>query len=369
MFCAQCSTSLARDPHTLLWSSSAASNIWCNGCTTGAFVAGIRKRLVGIYAEHNPRKLDDVDALLNEWTGEEDKLLANVEAKYGLNTPLELIRAEIFMFYTLSNPRKLADIDDLLIQWTGEEEQLRRNVAAKYQRERHEAVEAIREHLQFLYSKHCPQKVGSIDELLEQWTDKEGQLVAKVQEQFKDPAQTYTVASVVPPPPPPPPPQDEAHHAVVRDQDQECVADTSTSADVGTDEQAQPQSQPEPEPEPERDVGLVPEPEPELELQPDVAAAALRAALRAAALGKNAAFRQRQEATSEIPSTSDSDLSDSEWGLEGAYREGASKGPALLRAQDLLVRGQALLMRRSRIEHFGAVTVGEFGPDWDVIAR
>ena len=46
------------------WSTSAAANIWCNPCTTREFVAGIRRRLVGIYAEHNPRKLDDVDALL-----------------------------------------------------------------------------------------------------------------------------------------------------------------------------------------------------------------------------------------------------------------------------------------------------------------
>eukprot|EP01046_Picozoa_sp_COSAG06_P072680 COSAG06_NODE_21377_length_759_cov_0.996970_1_plen_152_part_10 len=72
MFCAKCSTSLAHDTHTLLWSTSAASNIWCNPCTTREFVAGIRRRLVGIYAEHNPRKLDDVDALLEEWIGEED---------------------------------------------------------------------------------------------------------------------------------------------------------------------------------------------------------------------------------------------------------------------------------------------------------
>eukprot|EP01043_Picozoa_sp_COSAG02_P012919 COSAG02_NODE_509_length_20882_cov_71.811914_5_plen_467_part_00 len=404
MFCAQCSTSLARDSHTLLWCTGAASNIWCNACTTSAFITGIRKRLVGIYAEHNPRKLDDVDALLEEWAGEEDKLLANVEAKYGLTTPLELIRAEIFMFYTLSNPRKLADIDDLLMQWTGEEEQLRRNVAAKYQRERHDAVQAIREHLQTIYSKHCPEKVGSIDELLEQWVDKEGQLVAKVQEKYRDPKEAYTVPSLVPPA------QEEAHHAVAEPDaspDQEKERYAHASADDQAQEQEQQQEQepkppesklePEPEPEPvlelelapdlepapERDLELEPEPEPERELdpnpgmglQPDVADAALRAALRAAALGNGDAFRQRQEAAFEIPSTSDSELSDSEWPPvsipEGVDRapNWASKGLALLQAQDLLARGQALLLQRSRIEHFGSATVGEFGPDWDIIAR
>lgn len=34
------------------------------------------------HSDHNPRKLDDIPALLLEWEGEEDVLLANVEAKY-----------------------------------------------------------------------------------------------------------------------------------------------------------------------------------------------------------------------------------------------------------------------------------------------
>ena len=31
--------------------------------------------------EHNPRKLEDVDQLLEEWHGEEDKLLEHIQDK------------------------------------------------------------------------------------------------------------------------------------------------------------------------------------------------------------------------------------------------------------------------------------------------
>lgn len=42
----------------------------------------IRTQIVDIYAKHNRSKLDDVDALLYEWKGEEDVLLWNVQQKY-----------------------------------------------------------------------------------------------------------------------------------------------------------------------------------------------------------------------------------------------------------------------------------------------
>ena len=35
-----------------------------------------------IYRQHNPRKLGDVDGLMDEWAGEERLLLAKIKAKY-----------------------------------------------------------------------------------------------------------------------------------------------------------------------------------------------------------------------------------------------------------------------------------------------
>ena len=42
----------------------------------------IRELIVHIYRQHNPRKLDDVDGLMDEWAGEERLLLAKIKAKY-----------------------------------------------------------------------------------------------------------------------------------------------------------------------------------------------------------------------------------------------------------------------------------------------
>ena len=157
-FCARCSVSLRRSTETLLWGANSA-NIWCTACTTREFVQNIRQRLCSIYAEHNPRKLDDVDGLLGEWLGEEDALLANVEKKYGMDGRLEVIRAEVFQIYTQCNPRKLVDIDELLVQGQGEEEQLLVNIRRKLKKELLDAVDAIRRQLLALYTEHSPQEV------------------------------------------------------------------------------------------------------------------------------------------------------------------------------------------------------------------
>lgn len=42
----------------------------------------MREKILAIYIRHRPRKVDDVDALLEEWAGEEDLLLARIHAKY-----------------------------------------------------------------------------------------------------------------------------------------------------------------------------------------------------------------------------------------------------------------------------------------------
>jgi hypothetical protein len=41
-----------------------------------------RAQLEAIYREHNPRKLHDIDSLLQEWSGREDALLAALGTKY-----------------------------------------------------------------------------------------------------------------------------------------------------------------------------------------------------------------------------------------------------------------------------------------------
>lgn len=49
-----------------------------------------REELVGIFMEHNPRKVSEVDMMLKEWGGKEAELLAAVKRKYlhGLQVPI-----------------------------------------------------------------------------------------------------------------------------------------------------------------------------------------------------------------------------------------------------------------------------------------
>jgi hypothetical protein len=43
----------------------------------------VRERIMHVYRQHNPRKVADIDGLLDEWQGEERLLLAKIEHKYG----------------------------------------------------------------------------------------------------------------------------------------------------------------------------------------------------------------------------------------------------------------------------------------------
>jgi hypothetical protein len=47
----------------------------------------IREHMIEIYTQANPRKLKDVDALLEEWRGEERRLLNLIREKYGIHDP------------------------------------------------------------------------------------------------------------------------------------------------------------------------------------------------------------------------------------------------------------------------------------------
>ena len=42
----------------------------------------IRSQIIDIYLKHNPKKIDDVDQLIEEWKGQEDVLLWNIQQKY-----------------------------------------------------------------------------------------------------------------------------------------------------------------------------------------------------------------------------------------------------------------------------------------------
>ena len=50
-------------------------------------LAEAREWMVQVYSSHNPRKLKDVDVLLAEWIGEEERLLQTIAKKYRPEEP------------------------------------------------------------------------------------------------------------------------------------------------------------------------------------------------------------------------------------------------------------------------------------------
>ena len=57
----------------------------------------IRTQIVNIYAVHNPEKLEMIDALLGEWRGEEEELLANIKEKCVRETARPPLRSDPFL--------------------------------------------------------------------------------------------------------------------------------------------------------------------------------------------------------------------------------------------------------------------------------
>ena len=122
----------------------------------------IRWQMETIYREHNARKLTDVDALLNEWQGEEAALLANIQDKYQADAGERArhageVRHQLVAIYSEHNPAKLGDVDGLVAEWAGQEELLLAKVQAKYL-----GGDDIRSQIVAIYTEHCPRKLGGM---------------------------------------------------------------------------------------------------------------------------------------------------------------------------------------------------------------
>ena len=113
-----------------------------------------------IYREHNARKLTDVDGLLHEWQGDEAALLANIQDKYQADAGERArhaseVRRQLLAIYSEHNPAKLGDVDGLVAEWAGQEELLLAKVQAKYL-----GGDDIRSQIVAIYTEHCPRKLG-----------------------------------------------------------------------------------------------------------------------------------------------------------------------------------------------------------------
>lgn len=145
----------------------------------------IKFQIQQIYAEHNERKTADVEQLLHEWEGEEAGLLANIQEKYSGDAGEQArhsgeVRNELEAIYRDHNPNKLGDLDELLEQWKGQEELLLSKVKAKYM-----GGTDVRSQIIAIYTEHAPRKLQDVDRLLLEWKGEEEVLLDNIQQKYK----------------------------------------------------------------------------------------------------------------------------------------------------------------------------------------
>lgn len=97
----------------------------------------VRMLLSEFYRKVNPRKLKDVDAILKERADDYASLLEALEEKYGVrfaDIERKRLQAKVLLtkFYEERNPKKVSQVDRILDERSPEYEQMFRELEEKY---------------------------------------------------------------------------------------------------------------------------------------------------------------------------------------------------------------------------------------------
>merc|ERR1712187_271148 len=106
-------------------------------------VAKFKELITEIYKEHNPEKLDGIDALLAKYRGREELVYKGICTKYKVEpklpskedekkNTLEKYKELIGEIYKEHNKEKLGELDDILKKYQGKEKTLYLAVCKKY---------------------------------------------------------------------------------------------------------------------------------------------------------------------------------------------------------------------------------------------
>eukprot|EP00662_Eupelagonemidae_sp_cell21_P056762 gene56762-biopygen95098 len=89
----------------------------------------------------DPDKIGSIDAILEQYTGREEELFQKLNAKYNATQPSTVTedqagesehRQRLHAFFSKHNPDKLGSIDIILEQYAGREEELFEKLDTKY---------------------------------------------------------------------------------------------------------------------------------------------------------------------------------------------------------------------------------------------
>lgn len=154
-----------------------------------------RTRLLKFYEKYAPDKVCNVDKILTHYSGKEEKMMADLVAKYGPEPshavteksvggtagPLDY-RSRLLRFYEKYAPDKTANVDKILTHYSGKEDQMFAELVGKYGPEpslsggQASGAQSHLERLTRFLQTYAPEKVPTAGAMLQKYTGKEEEM-------------------------------------------------------------------------------------------------------------------------------------------------------------------------------------------------
>ena len=156
----------------------------------------LRTQLINYFSMHDPEKKVSVDILLEKFYGNEPKLVNLLKKKHTLNmdkrTSLLPLREQLIAFFTKFNPEKVETVDILLEKNNRSTDELMRKLKSKYKVTYHKKPQpakktiltSLRQQLVSFFTQFNQEKLETVDILLEKNIMSEEELMQKLKSKY-----------------------------------------------------------------------------------------------------------------------------------------------------------------------------------------
>eukprot|EP00659_Diplonema_papillatum_P016184 gene16184-24803_t len=144
-----------------------------------------RERIHDLYRQCRPELLPSLDDILLQYRGRERELFEALEVKYGLeDTAGPALDEQLVAFFKSRDPRRLDDVRRLADEWTADPQALERKLDEEYD----SSFLAVRRRAWVLYSKHRPEHLSHLDAILgsEKFEGREEELLESIRAKYED---------------------------------------------------------------------------------------------------------------------------------------------------------------------------------------
>ena len=149
-----------------------------------------------LYAHYAPNKSQQVPGLVSKYQDIPDKLITEIVNKYEFHDapiPIGAVpataspKSKLTDIYRIHNPEKVAGIDNLLEKYKGREGDLVRAVSAKYKpraTSSNASQDSFKSKLTEFYRRHNPSRIAKVDELARKYKGNEATLLATLEAKY-----------------------------------------------------------------------------------------------------------------------------------------------------------------------------------------